>query len=238
MLLVDRLTKQFGGLKALDAVSFQVKEGEIVGLIGPNGSGKTTLFEVISGFDRPTYGKIFFKGDRIDGLKPHQIMKRGIVRSFQLRESMAVFTVHDYILLSSLFRLPMSKARKWTEEILDLVRLNSQAHVPLQDLTLPDYRALEFGKAMAAQSEMLLLDEVTAGLTPENIDPIVQLIRRLRDSGRTFVIVEHQMEVLTNLCDKIIVLNFGRKIAEGTPREVTSDHHVVEAYLGKEITLA
>lgn len=238
MLIVERLTKQFGGIRALDAVNFEIKQGEIVGLIGPNGSGKTTMFEVISGFCRPTEGKVFFKGERIDCLKPHQILRRGIARSFQLRESMDSFTAWDYILLASLSRLPMPKACRWTEEVLELISLNSRARVALRDLTLPDQRALEFGKAVATQSEMFLLDEVMAGLTPGNIEPIIQLIRRLRENGKSFVVVEHRIEIVMNLCDRIIVLNFGRKIAEGTPLNVTRNDDVVQAYLGEELTLA
>lgn len=238
MLIVDRLTKQFGGIKALNAVSFKVNSGEIVGLIGPNGSGKTTMFEVISGFCRPTKGKVLFRGERIDHLKPHQILRRGIARSFQAREFMGSFAAREYILLASLSHLLMSQAGKWTEEVLELVGLKSRADVLLPDLTLPDQKALEFGRVVATQAEMILLDEVMAGLTPVGIEPIVQLIRRLRENGKTFVVVEHRMEIVTHLCDRIIVLNFGRKIAEGTPAEVIKNNNVVEAYLGGEMALA
>jgi branched-chain amino acid transport system ATP-binding protein len=152
---------------------------------------------------------------------------------------MGSFTARENILLASLFRLPMSKAVKWTDELLDMVGLKDRADLLLTDLALADQKALEFARVLATEPEVILLDEVMAGLTPTNIEPIVQLIRKFREKGKTFLLVEHRLEVVVKLCERIIVFNFGKKISEGTPLEVTKNKEVVEAYIGLEdITLA
>lgn len=234
MLVVDHLTKAFGGLIAVDDVSFEVKNGEIVGLIGPNGSGKTVTFEVISGFYRPTKGEVRFDGQVITGLLPHQVLARGLSRSFQIVQTFAHFTVYDTVLLAALHALPMPQARKRTDEVLKMTGLTPRAHRLVPALTLPDHKALEVAKVIASRPKMALLDEVMAGLTDPEARQVMAQIRRLRDEGMTFLVVEHHMEVVMDLCDRIVALTFGKKIAEGTPREVVSNKAVVEAYLGGE----
>ena len=238
MLVIDGVSKNFGGLTALYEVSFEVKKGEIVGLIGPNGAGKTTLFEIISGFMRPTSGIVLFEGDRIDGLQPHQVLKRGLARSFQEVQVFPSFTAYQNILVSALHSLPMSEASKRTEEILELVGLSSKAKLPAPMLTLPDQKAVELGKVLALEPRLILLDEVMAGLTEVEAENMIALIRRLWKQGITFLLVEHRMEIVTELCQRIVVLNFGMKIAEGATDEVMRNKDVVESYLGEEISSA
>jgi len=238
MLVIDGVSKNFGGLTALYEVSFEVEKGEIVGLIGPNGAGKTTLFEIISGFMRPTSGTVLFEGHRIDGLKPHQVLKRGVARSFQEVQVFPSFTAYKNILVSALHSSPMSEARKRTEEILELVGLSSKAKVPAPMLTLPDQKAVELGKILALEPRLILLDEVMAGLTEAEAENMIALIRRLWKQEITFLLVEHRMEIVTELCRRIVVLNFGTKIAEGATEEVMRNKDVVESYLGEEISSA
>ena len=238
MLVVDHLTKAFGGLIAVNDVSFEVQKGEIVGLIGPNGSGKTVTFEVISGFYRPTQGKIVFNGEAISGLLPHQVLARGLARSFQIVQTFPSFTVYDTVLLAALHILPMPEARKRAEEVLKMTGLAPRSHRLVPGLTLPDHKALEVAKVIASRPKMALLDEVMAGLTEPEARQVMAVIKKLRDEGITFLVVEHRMEIVMDLCDRIVALTFGKKIAEGTPREVATNKAVVEAYLGEEIILA
>ena len=239
MLAVERLTKSFGGLTALNDLSFRVEPGEIVGLIGPNGSGKSTAFEVISGFQRPTKGSVSFLGARIDGLPPHRVLRRGIARAFQLVQLFPSFTVEETILLAALSRAPMAQARRDAQEVIRLVGLGSIAAELVSNLSLPDHKRLEFGKVLATRPALVLLDELMAGLTEGVANELGRLIRRLRDEQRmTFVMVEHRMEIIMGLCDRLVALNFGEKLAEGPPREVAANRQVIEAYLGEEMELA
>lgn len=239
MLSVEQLTKSFGGLTALENLSFRVERGQIVGLIGPNGSGKSTTFEVISGFQRPTRGRILFEGERIDGLPAHRVLERGIARSFQLVQLFPSFTVEETVLLAALHSLPLKEARKKTEETIELVGLTPIAQELVSNLSLPDHKRLEFGKVLATRPTLILLDELMAGLTEGVANELGRLIVRLRaEEGMTFVMVEHRMEIIMELCDRLIALNFGEKLAEGLPREVAADRQVVEAYLGEELSFA
>jgi branched-chain amino acid transport system ATP-binding protein len=238
MLAVEQVTKAFGGLVAVDGLSFRVEPGEIVGLIGPNGSGKSTAFEVISGFQRPTRGEVHFDGQRIDGLPPHVIVERGIARAFQLVQLFPSFTVEETILLAALHRSPIGPARKKTAEVIDLVGLAPIAQELVSNLSLPDHKRLEFGKVMATTPKLILLDELMAGLTENVASELSQLIQRLRrEENVTFVMVEHRMEIIMDLCDRVVALNFGQKLAEGPPREVAADRQVIEAYLGEDLSL-
>jgi branched-chain amino acid transport system ATP-binding protein len=238
MLAVEQVTKAFGGLVAVDDLSFRVEPGEIVGLIGPNGSGKSTAFEVISGFQGPTRGEVHFDGQRIDGLPPHVIVERGIARAFQLVQLFPSFTVEETILLATLNRSPMGPARRKTAEVIDLVGLAPIAQELVSNLSLPDHKRLEFGKVMATTPKLILLDELMAGLTENVASELSQLIQRLRrEENVTFVMVEHRMEIIMDLCDRVVALNFGQKLAEGPPREVAADRQVIEAYLGEDLSL-
>lgn len=237
MLAVEQVTKAFGGLVAVDGLSFRVEPGEIVGLIGPNGSGKSTAFEVISGFQRPTRGEVHFDGQRIDGLPPHVIVERGIARAFQLVQLFPSFTVEETILLAALHRAPMGPAQKKAAEVLDLVGLAPIAQELVSNLSLPDHKRLEFGKVMATTPKLILLDELMAGLTENVASELSRLIQRLRrEEDVTFVMVEHRMEIIMDLCDRVVALNFGQKLAEGPPREVAADRQVIEAYLGEDLS--
>jgi branched-chain amino acid transport system ATP-binding protein len=239
MLAVEHVTKTFGGLVAVDDLSFCVEAGEIVGLIGPNGSGKSTSFEVISGFQKPTKGEVHFEGRRIDGLAPHVMVERGIARAFQLVQLFPSFTVEETILLAALHGLSMGPARKKTGEVIELLGLSPIAQELVSNLSLPDHKRLEFAKILATQPKLLLLDELMAGLTEGVVKELSQLIEGLRrDQGMTFVMVEHRMEIIMDLCDRVVALNFGQKLAEGPPREVAADRQVIEAYLGEELDFA
>ena len=234
MLHVEDLTKAFGGLIAINSASFKVEAGEIVGLIGPNGAGKTTIFEVISGFYTPTKGSVFFNNKRLDGLKPHQVLERGVARTFQLLEALPSFTVFDFILVPALLNLPLSKARQRTKEIMDLLDIEAKAEQLTSSLVPAEQKMVEIGRVLSSQPQMVLLDEVMAGLSVFEATPIMSLIKRLNKEGVTFLIVEHRLELIRELCQRVLVLDFGKIIAEGSPEEVMSNRKVIEAYIGWE----
>lgn len=233
LLRVEELTKNFGGLLAVDDMSFEVEKGSIIGLIGPNGAGKTTLFELISGFRRPTSGYCYFKEERIDKLKPHQICFRGIGRTFQIPQIFPSFTVFETVLVAALLHLSIKEARHRAHNVLETVGLSTKAEEITENLTIPEQKRLEVGRALASNPELLLLDEVMSGLNVVESKEMIELIQGLQDRGMTFIMVEHVMHIIMGLCERIVVLNFGRKIAEGTPEEIANNEQVIEAYLGR-----
>lgn len=238
LLQVECVSKSFGGLTALFDISVEVKKGELLGIIGPNGAGKTTLFGTISGFYKPDKGTIYFKGRRIDGLKPHQISKMGLIRTFQIAQPFLEFSPYETLVTAGLNRLPMSHAKRRAREVLGMLSLDSKANKSSASLTIPDQKALEMGKALVAGAELILLDEVMAGLTFVEAEVIMSLIERLLKEGFTFLVVEHMMSVIMKLCPRIMVMNFGSKIADGTPSEVSNNKLVIDSYLGEEIDFA
>lgn len=234
ILEVKDLTRIFGGLYAVRDLSFTVYPGEIFGIIGPNGAGKTTTFNMISGAIPATSGEIFYKGNRITGLLPHVICKLGIARTFQIAQSFPKLTALETVMVGSfLHHKNETDAKSRGNEILRMVGLTSKADMVCENLTLPDLKRLEVAKALATDPEIVLLDEVIAGLNDVEVQEVVALLKKInRETGITFIMIEHVMQAILSLCDRTLVLNFGQEIMSGTPQEVISDPHVIEAYLG------
>ena len=238
ILRVENVTKRFGGLVALDHVTFSVKQGEILGLIGPNGAGKTTLFNVISGVYKPEEGRVIFKDTDITGWKPHKIAHLGIARTHQIVRPFGDLTVLENAMIGALFgrrsdEITEEEARKVAEEVLDYVGLGEKKDLPARVLNVQEKKRLELARALSAEPELLLLDEVLAGLTPTEVENMLILLRRIRvEKDITIIMIEHVMHAVMNLADRIVVLHFGRKIAEGTPEEVANNPEVITAYLG------
>ena len=246
LLETDGLVKEFGGLVATDDVNVSVEEGERVSIIGPNGAGKSTLINLITGLLEPSEGTVTFDGTDITGWEPHDIVQRGISKSFQTASIFPDLTVRENAEIAALaaehgsfsfnflrHRESLSNVHQLTEETLDAVGLLRQADIPASDLPYGDKRRLEIGIALAAEPDLLLMDEPTAGMSPEETQSTVDLIEEVkRELGLTFVLVEHDMEIVFSISDRIIVLNRGRVIAEGTPDEISGNEEVQEAYLG------
>jgi len=230
------LTKYFGGLAAVKDVSFEIKKGEILGLIGPNGAGKTTIFNLITGFLSPDSGRIEFKGEEITGLRPpHKVCINHIGRTFQLVRPFNNMTVLENVMVGAFSRAGRAKeAREEATKVLDFIGLLWHSDSLASSLTLADRKRLELGKALATRPELLLLDEVVAGLNPREIEGIIGIIKAISNQGITLFIIEHVMKAIMTLSHRIIVVHHGEKIAEGTPAEISRDRRVIDAYLGEE----
>lgn len=225
----------FGGLAALNDVSFELKKGEILGLIGPNGAGKTTLFNVINGFYSPSKGVVLFRGQKISGLKPHKICKLGIARTFQVVKPLQRMTVFDNVIASSFLRAKnRSEAEAIAIDTLKFTGLYNDRDIISKGLPLGKRKKLEIARALVTQPEVLLLDESFAGLNPHELDESIDIIRKIKEKGITIMIIEHHMKVIMSISDRIVVLNYGEKIAEGTPDEIANNPVVIEAYLGED----
>ena len=236
MLALRGLTRRFGGLVAVNDVSLSVQRGELLGLIGPNGAGKTTLFNLLMGLLPPSAGEVHFEGQRISGLKPHQVCRRGMVKTFQNVALFPDLSVLDNVLTGGLVRLSVADARALALDKLALVGMAHIAAKRAADLSFPEKAMVELARALCTQPKLVLLDEVMAALNHAEMDQILELIRRLRrDEGLTFIVIEHHMRAIMNLCERIVVLNFGQKIAEGPPQQISRDPDVIAAYLGQEM---
>ena len=230
------VTKIFGGRRAVDNVDFDVMEGEILGLIGPNGAGKTTLFNLISGAIKLDEGTIVYRGTKISGRKPFEICRLGIGRTFQTAKNFPDLTVYQNVLMGAAFgkqRIPEAEAERITREVLDFVGLADQADKSMRDITLAFQKRVEVARAMATRPDLLMLDEMMAGLNPTEVTEAMDLVRRIRDRGITIVMIEHVMKAIMSMCDRILVLHHGQKIAEGKPAEIVSNPMVIEVYLGE-----
>jgi branched-chain amino acid transport system ATP-binding protein len=232
------VTKFFGGLAAVSNVDFHIDRGEIAGLIGPNGAGKTTLFNLISAAFPISSGEIVFKGQKLNGLKPHQICKLGIARTFQQTKIVADMPVFQNVLVGAFFgspeRVSGADAAREASQALELVGLSGMSATPAKDLTLVNQKRVELARALATKPQLLLLDELMAGLTPTEVGEAMELVTKIRDKGITIFMVEHVMKAIMGICERVMVLQHGEKICEGTPPEIACNKTVIEIYLGEE----
>ncbi len=235
ILELKKVRKFFGGIKAVESFSLDVEEGEIVGLIGPNGAGKSTLFNCVAGVFPPTTGEILFQGTKINNQKPWDLCRKGLARTFQIVKPFASRTVLYNVMIGAFATTDKrAEAEQRALEVLHHLHMEGQKDLRAGNLTIADRKRLEIARALATRPKLLLLDEVMAGLRPTEVDEMVAIIKRLREDGMTIFVIEHIMRAIMALSDRIAVLHFGTKIAEGPPQEVAHDDRVIKAYLGEE----
>ena len=235
ILSAQGLTRRFGGLTAVNQVDLQIQAGELIGLIGPNGAGKTTLFNLLMGLIKPSSGEVMLQGQRITGFKPHQVARLGMVKTFQNVALFPEMTVLDNVLTGGLLRLSLQDARELARHNLARVGMAHIADKHAADLTFPEKALVEMARALCTQPKVVLLDEVMAALNHAEMDQVLALIRKLREQdGLTFVVIEHHMRAIMNLCERILVLSFGQLIAQGTPQDISRNPDVISAYLGSD----
>lgn len=232
LLEISGLSKTFGGLRAVDDVTCSVSRGEVVGLIGPNGAGKTTTFNLLSGFARPDRGRVVFDGDDVTGWPPHALARRGLVRSFQTAKMFPSMSVREIVLTAAMLHGSRRQASIVAGEVIERLGLDERRDSSADELSLPDRQLVELAKCLAMQPKLVLLDEIMGGLNRSECDTPMAAIRQLRDSGITFLLVEHVMPIVMTLTDHIVVLDFGKKLAEGTPAEIAAHPDVAKSYLG------
>ena len=234
LLEINNVSKFFGGLAAVSNVSYTVQKGEILGLIGPNGAGKTTLFNVVNGFYAPTKGQVLFNGQLVSGMKPHQICKLGMARTFQVVKPLQRMSVLDNVIASAFLRAKnKAEAVDIAMETIRFTGLEEDKDMISRGLPLGKRKKLEIARALATRPELLLLDESFAGLNHSELNESIEIIRNIKARGITIMIIEHHMKVIMSISDRIVVINYGQKIAEGSPQEIRSNPLVVEAYLGE-----
>ncbi len=239
ILEIKNLVKDFGGLRAVDTLSLSIEEGQILGLIGPNGAGKSTAFNCIAGVYPPTGGEIYFAGEKINQIKPWNLCKKGLARTFQIVKPFSSKSVLYNVMVGSFATTDKtSVAEEKALNVLKLLQFEDKKDERAGNLTIAERKRLEIARALATEPKLLLFDEVMAGLRPAEVDEMVQIIQNLRDQGITIFVIEHIMRAIMTLSDRIVVIHFGKKIAEGSPQEVASDDNVIKAYLGDEYVVS
>lgn len=239
ILEVNALVKDFGGLRAIDTLDIVIEQGQILGLIGPNGAGKSTAFNCIAGVYPPSKGDIYFSGKKINGWKPWNLCKNGLARTFQIVKPFSSKSVLYNVMVGSFVNTDKKDvAEEKALKVLNSLHFEDKKDIKAGNLTIADRKRLEIARALATEPKLLLLDEVMAGLRPAEIDELVQIIQNLRDSGITIFVIEHIMRAIMALSDRIVVIHFGKKIAEGIPEKVASDENVIKAYLGDEYVVS
>jgi branched-chain amino acid transport system ATP-binding protein len=239
ILEVQHLTKDFGGLRAVDSLDLDIEEGEILGLIGPNGAGKSTVFNCVAGVYPPTRGHIYFRSEEISGRKPWDLCKYGMARTFQIVKPFATKSVLYNVMVGAFAITDKSaEAREKALWVLEFLNFEDSRDTRAGNLTIADRKRLEIARALATEPKLLLLDEVMAGLRPAEVDEMVAIIRRLREQGVTIFVIEHIMRAIMALSDRVVVIQFGQKIAEGSPQQVAADENVIKAYLGEEYAVS
>ncbi|MEJ2477301.1 MAG: ABC transporter ATP-binding protein [Desulfobacterales bacterium] len=239
ILEINNLVKDFGGLRAVDTLSLSITEGEILGMIGPNGAGKSTAFNCIAGVYAPTKGDVYFAGKKINGVKPWNLCKKGLARTFQIVKPFRTKSVLYNVMVGSFVTTDKtSVAEEKALNVLKILSFENKKDERAGNLTIAELKRLEIARALATEPKLLLFDEVMAGLRPAEVDEMVQIIKKLRDQGITIFVIEHIMRAIMALSDRIVVIHFGKKIAEGPPQEVASDENVIKAYLGDEYVVS